>query len=149
MAITYGTRTAFSLASNLASLASNNAKPLGKVDNSSALDFAFFIELEFTTGTPVADPKVLEVFLITAASDTSSTYTDAINPASTSDVASSIKNAAGVFLARADASSTLFRAHFVLDLGHPWPFWTLVPRNSSGVALSASGYAAHYTPIKY
>lgn len=149
MAITYGSRTAFSAPSNLHSLGSNAAKSLGKVDNSTAKDFAFFVEVEFTSGSPVADPKAVEFYLITASSDTTTTYTDRIDPASTSDVAASLRNAQCVGAFRVDASSTAIRCHFVLDLGHPWPYWAIVAKNISGVTMSASGATAHYTPIKY
>lgn len=149
MAITYGTRTAFSLASNLHSLASNAAKPLGKVDNSTALNFAFLIEIEFTSGSSNAEPKNVEVYAIVAASDTTTTYTDRIDPAGTSDIASSLRNADCVENIRVDAVSVAIRATFILDFGHPWPFWSLIAKNTTGAALAASGAACHYTPIKY
>jgi hypothetical protein len=149
VALAYGTRTAFTNASNLHSLANNAAKPLGKVDNSTALDFAFLIELEFTAGGTNAEPKNLEIYVIVAASDTTTTYTDRIDPAGTSDIASSLRQADCIENIRVDTISIAYRSNFILDLGHPWPFWALVAKNMSGSSLAASGALAHYRPLKY
>lgn len=150
--INYGSRAAFSVVSNLTSLANAAAKPLGAIDNSSNKAIGFKVDLTVTlAGSSVSATGVIRVYLIES-EDGGTNYDDGINPSTTSDIASSIKNALLIGTLTANANSQVVRATLDVPV-FPRLFapkhWTLVVLNESGTALHSSGHDAQVTPIKY
>jgi hypothetical protein len=155
--IAYGTETAFATASNLNSLGSAAAKPLGVVDNSStkAVDYKVYLEITLNS-SGVSSTGLIEVYLIEGTeASTGSDFTDGIDPAGTSDIASSIKNAKLLAVLNANANSQVVRT--VVDiLGDLFgvmrdcpKYFTIVVYNKSGAALPSSTHEATYTAITY
>jgi hypothetical protein len=142
-----GARTDFTLASNIASLANNAAKPLGKVNNTTLDAHEINLELEITLASAgVSTTGFVEVWLIESQADGgTSDYTDGINPDGTADIASSLKNARCVLTLIANASGTVVRYKSRLPVGQLAPYFTLVIVNKSGAAMAASGHVAKYT----
>jgi hypothetical protein len=153
--ILYGTETAFNLASNLNSLASAAAKPLGAVDNSSTLgvNYKWKVKVTLPAASVVATGTV-EVWLIESQLDTttSAEWSDALNPAGTADIAASLKASKQLAVVPANAVNQVVTIQGELvgpQLSDCPKFWTLVVVNKCGVALGASGHAATFTSIKY
>jgi hypothetical protein len=141
----YGTRTQFALDSNLASLANNAAKPIGKIDNTTTLAQAYRVDLSITLGTGVSSTGTVEVYLIESEDDSS--YTDGISPTGTSDVASSIKNAMLIDVLTANVASTVVRKRLVIPVVAPEKYQGVVVYNKSGAAFASSTHSAYYMPI--
>jgi len=141
-----GTRTAFGSASNLNSLANNAAKPLGAIDNSINKKPYAWVELTVTLGSSgISSTGTIEWYLIQALVNSAATdWQDGIDPASTSDVASSIKNARRVRTSTANANSQVVRERFQLPVADPGKYWTIVALNKTGAAFASSGNGAYY-----
>jgi hypothetical protein len=152
MTITRQAAAAFSVASNLNSLANAAAKPLGEVNNNTTPRNNYLLNLDITLNAAgVAATGSVELWYIE--SDTTGTdYSDGIAPGTTSDVAASLKNARliAVLTANANAQVVRWRASLwdrgVFEIG---PFWALVVVNKSGAAIAASGNAATYQAVDY
>lgn len=153
--IAYGTDTAFGSASNLNSLANNAAKPLGAVDNSTALALNEKVKLKMTlASTGVSSTGTIEVYAL--ASNDNTDWTDGISTSSTTDVSASLKNAQLLAILNANANSQVVDFNFdLIQQGGMNPlvdvpkYWALVVFNKSGAAIASSGNAATYTPITY
>jgi hypothetical protein len=150
--ITYGTTTAFGSASNLNSLANDNSKPLGAVDNTTtkAPDYEFYLQL--TLGSSgVSATGYIEVYLLESDTGASTQSTDGIDMAASADQDANIKNARRIAALAANANNQVVRWHSrLMDYVSVAPeFWSLLIRNMSGATLSASGNDADYTSIKY
>jgi hypothetical protein len=149
---------AFGSASNLNSLANDNAKPLGEVDNSTndypSAKIHLILNLA-TTGMVVGG--AVEIYFISKIEDNSvnADWSDGINPDDTNDVSNTIYNAQLIKTLRADDVmdsvditwncndlSTLIGS----DLP---PYWTLVVFNKSGAAFVSSGHTAQYAHVSY
>jgi hypothetical protein len=151
---TKGSQTPFATVSNLNSLANTEAKPLGKVTAvaSSQVPLNYRMNLEIAlASTGVSATGVLEIYLIESEDD--SDYTDGIDPAGTTNIAASLKNAKLIDVLLANANSQIVRA--VIDLiGAGFPpvmdvpnFWTIVVKNLSGAALASSGHDCDFTKV--
>ena len=143
-------------ATNLNSLANNAAKPLPAVDNSSTKAVDYKVYFEATLGASgVSATGTLEIYLIESTEGVAPDYTDGIDPAGTSDIASSIKNATLMRVLNANANGQVVRCVFDLtgDLrgtNRVCPkYWALVVLNKSGAALHASAHEVTQTAIKY
>jgi hypothetical protein len=152
---TYGTESAFSVASNLNSLANGNVKALGTVDNSAVRANNYQIKLKITANsTGVSATGTVTVYLVR--SNDNSDWTDGISPSSTSDQSASIKNATIIGVFNLNAVNQVLIVQFDLLMeGGPVPaydcpkFWTLAIGNGSGAAFAASGNAVTYMPVTY
>lgn len=153
--INYGTETNFGTLSNLHSLANNAAKPLGAVDNSSTKALNYRIWLQFTLNSSgVSATGTVEIYLIES-TDGGTDYTDGISPTTTSDIASSLKNAKLMAVLNANANSQVVR--YAFDVLGDWrgcmrdcpKHFSIVVVNKSGATLASSGGEATYTAIKY
>lgn len=150
----YGTRTAFSVASNLNSLVSTQAKPMGSVDTPtpppSTPCLGFLIDISITPASAsVSSTGVISVYLIQSL-DGGTNYTDRISPSGTSNIASSLKNAKLVRTMAVNAVSgtiAVFQDDFFLPVQCPAPKWSLVILNSTGADLPSSGHSINYTPV--
>lgn len=153
LAPTYGSRTEFTTGSpNLASLASGTARPLGKVDNSALSPHADGFKIDLTiplAASGVAATGTITLYLIEAAQDTTTTYTDGINPAGTADVTAALKNARPLRTYTANANSQVVQDSFTLPTIDAPKYWALVIANGTGAAFAATGATAGYTPINY
>ena len=156
--ISYGTETAFSSPgpSNLNSLANNAAKPVGVCDNSSTKAVGYKCYLELTLNSSgVSSTGTIEVYLLESTESTSADFTDGIDPTSSSDVASSIKNAKLLAVFNANANSQVVKAtldllgDFFGSLRDCPKYFSLLIVNKSGAALASSGMEATFTPITY
>lgn len=148
----YGTQTAFGSASNLNSLGSGAAKPLGVVTTPtpppSSNCIGFWVDVSITPASASTSSTGTVTFYLIQSFDGGTNYTDRINPAGTSDVASSIKNARLVYTMSVNANSgtiAVFQGEFFLPLTAPAPKWSLVALNGSGTALPASTHSINYT----
>jgi hypothetical protein len=154
--IAYGTETAFTV-TNINSLANNAAKPIGVVDNSSTKAVGYKIYLEITLNSSgVSSTGTVEVYLIEGTeASTGTDFTDGIDPAGSSDIASSIKNAKLLRILNANANSQVVRDVFDIlgDMRGQMmdcpKYFTLVIYNKSGAAINSSGNEASYTAITY
>lgn len=150
----YGTRTAFSGASNLNSLTNAQAKPMGAVTTPtpppSSNCIGFLIDISVTPASSgTSSTGVLSIYMVQSM-DGGTYYTDRIDPAGTSDVASSIKNAKLVKTVNVNANSgtiPVFQDDFFLPVVAPAPKWSLVVLNSTGANLPASTHGINYTPV--
>ena len=150
----YGSRTAFSGASNLNSLSSGQAKPLGVVTTPtpppSTNCIGFLIDISVTPNSAgTSSTGTLTLYLIQSM-DGGTYYTDRIDPAGTSDVASSIKNAKLIKAMAVNANSgtiPVFQDDCFLPVVVPAPKWSLIALNGSGAALASSGHSVNYTPV--
>lgn len=150
LAPSYGSRTEFGSDANLNGLTNGQAKPLGKVDNSTTPADAFKVDLTIALNSVgVSSSGTVTVYLIEAALDTTTTYTDQINPAGSTDVTSLLKNARPIRTYAANAVSQVVQDTFTLPVLEPPKYWSLVVANGSGAALAASGNSAYFTPINY
>jgi hypothetical protein len=152
--ISYGTEAAFSSASNINSLASAAAKPLGAVDNSSALAVNYRCYLKVTlNSTGVSSTGTLSIYLLESTDN--SNWSDGISPSGSSDIASSVKNAKLLAVLTANANNQVIYYDFDIlgDLQGVMrdcpKYFSLVLLNSTGAALNGSGNAITNTPIKY
>ncbi len=142
--IAYGAATSFSSSANTQSLANNAAKPLGKVSNNSTLAIDYTFSLEFKLGSSgVSATGTVEIWLIESTDD--SDYTDGINPDSSSDIASSIKNARLLSILTANANSQVIKwVQGLVGAGMPAPvtacpqYWAVIVYNKSGATMSAT-----------
>jgi len=148
----YGTRTQFSAESNLTSLGNNAAKPLGQVSNASelAVNYAFYLEMKLAAASVSADGTI-EVYLLEKDDNSADKWTDGIDGDTTSDSASSLKNAKPLFTLDANANGQVVAFHgrlrdYVSDVPK---YWSLLVLNKSGQALTGTGgdHDAYYTPI--
>lgn len=153
--INYGTETAIT-ATNINSLANNAAKPLPVVDNSSTKAVDEKVHFEVTLGSSgVSSTGTIELYLLESAESTTADFTDGIDPTSSSDVASSIKNAVLLRVLNANANSQVVKCIFDLvsdlrgALQNCPQYWSLLVLNRSGAAFAASGHEVTHTAIKY
>lgn len=153
--INYGTETAIT-ATNVNSLANNEAKPLPAVDNSStkASDYKVYFEATLNS-TGVSATGTIEVYLIESTESTTADFTDGIDPAGSANIASSVKNSRLLRILTANVNSQVVRDTFEISsdlrgLGRACPkYWALVVYNKSGAALNGSGNEVTQTAIKY
>jgi hypothetical protein len=159
---TVGSITAFSLASNMDSLADGAAKPLGAMDNSSSEYSTARLELVINLETTEANldvDGVIELYYICSLDNT--TWTDGISPSSTSDQAGNIKHARLIQAFKADKSMAGLDITWVCPdlsllgdkrgdkIGELPPYWSLIVFNRSGSAIQASGNTARYQLVTY
>ena len=146
---TFGTRTQFTNYTNLNSLANNAAKPLAVVDNSTTKADRYDVEVSVTLGaSSVSATGTIEWYLINALQNSAaSDWTDGIDPAGTSDISSSLKNARCIRVSAANANSQVVRERFVLP-ARAMKFFTLVALNKTGAAFASSGNDAQYMSVK-
>ncbi|MCC6328990.1 MAG: hypothetical protein IT174_10770 [Acidobacteria bacterium] len=152
--INYGTETAIT-ATNINSLANNQAKPLPVVDNSSTKAIDAKVHFEATLGSSgVSATGTIELYLLESTESTTADFSDGIDPTSASDVAASIKNATLLRILNANANSQVVKVIFDLtadvrnELANCPKYWSVLVLNKSGAALAASGHEANYTAIK-
>jgi hypothetical protein len=155
LTVNYGSETAVT-ATNLNSLANNAAKVIGgaAVDNSStkAVDFQLYVEVTLGAAS-VSATGTLELYLIESSESTTLDFTDGIDPTSSSDISSSLKNAKRLAVFNANANAQVIKA--VVNLSsHPGvrnapKYWAPVIYNKSGAALHASAHEMTQTAIKY
>lgn len=155
--IQIGSETGFTV-TNVNSLANNQAKPLPAVDNSTvkAVDYKCYLEITLPS-SGVSATGTIEVYLIEGTENTSTTtdWTDGIDPAGSSNIASSIKNAKLLRIYNANANNQVVRGVFDLlsdlcgSMLNAPKFWTFVIYNKCGATLAASGHEITYSPVKY
>jgi hypothetical protein len=142
------TNTPAPQASNLNSLANNAAKSIGKIDFNTLNAHEATLKLKVVLGAAVATGK-LDFYFIGSQDD--SDWTDGIDPTSTSDLASSIKNARR--LPNADANvnggTVIVNIDIFALVGSGYSFGAILVKNASGAALAASGHDADYQTITY
>ena len=154
--INRGTETAYPTVSNMNSLANDAAKPIGVVDDSATKAEDYNVHLEITLETSgVGATGYVEILLLESTESTSADFTDGIDPTTTSDVATSIKNATLLRVLNANANSQVIKAQFSLlsDLAgkvkvNP-KYHSLLIVNKTGAAFAASGHEITYTAIKH
>jgi hypothetical protein len=145
---TYGSRTEFTSDSNLNSLANGTAKPLGVVDSTATNAVGYKVEIEAAlASTGVSATGTITVYLIEAATNTTTTFTDGINPAGTSAV--TVVNARPIRVLNANMASTTVYDTFDLPVVNAPKYWSLVISNGSGAAFASSGNGVWYTPVTY
>jgi hypothetical protein len=162
MTHTVGSVTAFSLDSNIDSLADGTAKPLGTVDNSSLEYSTARLVMVFNLETTEANldvDGVIELYFVASLEDTY--WSDGIDPDSTSDQMGNIKNARLIQAFRADKSMAGLDVTWVCSdlslmvdkegnkVGEMPPYWSLIVANRSGSAIQASGNIASYQMVTY
>ena len=135
--------------SNLNSLGSGAAKPLGALDLSAGFhDCEVYVQATLAT-SGVSATGTLQIYGIRSTDNTD--WTDGISPSTTSDIASSIKNADLLAELVANANSQVVR--YNLNLGDAQgalsKYHAIVVKNNSGAALAASGNAAKYQTKQY
>ena len=150
-AIAYGTRTAFGSASNLNSLTNGQAKPMGAVTTTGNV-VGYLIDISITpASSSTSATGYMQIYLIEA-NDGGTNYTDRINPAGTSDVTSTIKNARPIRQVVVNANSGtigVFQDNFMLPVMYPANNWSLIVSNQSGANLPSSTHSIYYTPVYY
>jgi hypothetical protein len=150
--LNYGTRTAFGTITNLNSLAISAAKVFSQIDNSStlAIDYGFWLEIALNSAG-VSATGTVEVYLIEAQLSGSGDTTDGldISTPTTSDIASSLKNAKLLEVLAGNANSQIVRFNGrLLDyIANVPKFWTLAIKNVTGATFAASGHDAQYLPM--
>lgn len=142
-----GTWTQFGSYTNLNSLANGAAKPLGVVDNSTAKKPYARLEITVTlASSSVSSTGYIDWYLIRARQNTgASDWTDGISPTTTSDIASSLKNARIIRRSSANANNQVVKEVFHLPVLYPGEYWTIVPLNGTGAAFASSGNDARYS----
>ena len=159
-----GAVTAFSLDSNLDSLADATAEPLGEVDNSSNDYPGAKVHLIINLASSGLDELgTVEVYLLSClgTSGTAANWTDGIDGDATADQASNVKNSRLIKVFVADVSMQGVDINWVCNdlcllldqdgamVGDLPPHWALLIFNKSGAALSASGHTANYQTVSY
>ncbi len=149
LSISYGSRTEFGTDTNITSMASNVAKAMGAVSNSSTKVAGFKIDATIKLATTgVTSTGFITLFLVESA-DGGTTYTDGINVTSTGDQAASLKAARTVLVAPANANSQIINVTFDLPCAQAPKDFSIVLLNNSGATLLSSGQSMFYTPITY
>ena len=139
------TDTACPQLTNMNSLANGQAKSLGKIDFETNGAHMATAKVELTLGSSgVSSTGLVNIYFLGSQDDTD--WTDGIDPTSTSDVTSSIKNATRIASLNANANSQVVKV--VLDLfslvGDGYSLGALVVANESGAAFAASGHDGDY-----
>jgi hypothetical protein len=138
---------------NCNSLGNGSANALSEVDNHAG-SLGFFVDFSLTCASAPSSGNTIAFYLITAP-DTgagtgphaSGTYTDSIAPAATGVT---LVNALPIKTYTVNTSSPYTIADtFALPVPFAPPYWTLVVKNSSGVALASSGNSVSVTPFAY
>jgi len=157
--ISYGTATAFGLVSNLTSLGSSAAKPLGVIDNSVNLytDAKVTLRIACASSGGLSTTGTIEAWLLESVASTSAAdFSDGIDPGGVADIFSSLKNAKLLRIYTANATSQIVEDTFDLTqqagsnpLINLPKYWSLVIVNHTGTVLAATSMAATYTGIAY
>jgi hypothetical protein len=145
--------TAFSVASNLNSLANNAGKPLGSVDNTTVLATNYKYKVKCTLpAASVVATGTIEVWLIGSITNATTDWTDNLSPSGTSDIAASLKCAKLLDVVPANAVNqvVVIQGEIIGPQLTDVPlYWSLVVVNKCGAALGASGHAATFVATKY
>ena len=163
MTHTVGTLTDFSLDENIDGLTNDSAKPLGTMDNNTAEYSTARIALVFDLDTTAANldvDGVIELYFICSLDDT--TWTDGIDPDTTSDIKGSIKHASLIKAFRADKSMAGLDISWVCPdlslmvdsqgnkIGELPNYWSLVVWNRSGSSIqNTANNIAKYQTVTY
>ena len=148
----YGTRTQIdggNLNPGGVGLPNGQCNALSAVDNHAAGNDGYLVDYSLTCSAAPTSGNTITFYLIQAPSVAGSagTYTDSIAPGA-ADVAPI--NAIPVrTLAVNTTTPYAVAGAFRLPVPEPAPFWTLLVRNGSGVALADSGNTVVVTPITH
>lgn len=152
VSIGWGTRAAYSAVTNLNSQGSAAARTIGPVDGTAttpANPVGFKIDYTIKAATTGVTSTGTVTFYLIESADGGTTYTDNMNANTTTDQASSIKNAVAIRQIKLDANSATAQGVFDLPGQFTPKNHTLLLLNSSGAALLSSGQSVSYTPMYY
>jgi hypothetical protein len=149
-----GTLRGFSASTNLNSLANNQAKPLGIVDNTGVKYPNAYVYLSFNATQTLEYDGTIELYFVGCIDTSNDKWADNINPSTTSNVSASIINTKMITPLVADEGQSNEAIVWVCndlakEVGDLPPKWTLVVYNKSGQALKASGHRAVYQLTSY
>jgi hypothetical protein len=146
------TAITFAKSTHLNSLANNAAIPLGTVDMSTN-DYPN-AKVHFTIDLATAlDPGgTVDIYLLGSLDN--SIWTDGINPNTTANQSTNLRNAVKVAELKADGDMNTQDLKYVCNdlsyiVGDLPPYWTLIPKNNSGSAFVSSGHTAQYYQTTY
>lgn len=155
IALNYGTRTAYPNVANLNTGASNGAWTVGNVNNTAAPAgltapaTGFKVDATIKLATTGVTSTGVVVFYLVESADGGTTYTDGLNPSTTANQSSSVRNARVVFIAVASANSQVINVTFDLPTIAAPKDHTIMVSNGSGAALLSSGNTLSYIAINY
>ncbi len=147
VAISYGTRTEYGTDANLNSLASNTAKAIGGVSNSSTKAVGFKIDATIKLATTAVTSTGILTFYLVESADGGTTYTDGINVTTTGTV--TVVNAPVMLVVTANTNAQTINVVFDLPKQFSPKDHSIVVLNGTGASLLSTGNAIFYTPITY
>ncbi len=149
-----GNLTGFAASDNLQSLANNQAKPLGVVDNTGAKYPNAYVYLSFNASQSLEPGGTIDLYFLGCVDTANDKWSDNINPSTTSNVSASILNTKTIIPLVADDSISDEAIVWVCndlakEVGDLPPKWTIVVYNKSGQPLRPSGHRAVYQLTSY
>jgi hypothetical protein len=146
------TAITFLKSTHLNSLANNAAIPLGTVDMSTNDYPNAKVHFTIDLSTDLDPGGTVDIYMLGSLDDT--LWTDGIDPDSTANQSTNLRNAQKIVELKADGDMNTQAINWVCNdlsylVGDLPPYWALMPKNNSGSAFVSSGNTAEYYRATY